>query len=67
MTTDKDGAKAVVNQAIIDGILPELYAVIDDLIDANPNVSKHLLVKARRFLPRQYRNSFEKPKEPQHG
>ena len=60
-------AKAVVNQAVIDVVLPTLYALIDELIDANPTIAKQLLVKAKGALPRQYRNSFEKPKELQNG
>ena len=51
-----------VNDAIVKAIVPMLYQIIDDLVDANPAVPKPLLVQARRILPGIYRNSFEKLK-----
>jgi hypothetical protein len=47
--------------AIIKVILPQLYSIIDRLLDGNPD--KKLIVDARRILPSNYKNSFERPKE----
>lgn len=50
-----------VNVVILKAMLPKLYSIIDRLIDGNPD--KALLIEARRVLPSNYKNSFEKPKE----
>ena len=54
-------AEASVNAAIIKVVLPQLYSIIDRLLDGNPD--KKLIVDARKILPRDYKHSFEKPKE----
>ena len=50
-----------VNVVILKAMLPKLYSIIDRLINGNPD--KALLIEARRVLPSNYKNSFEKPKE----
>ena len=57
MTDDADS----VNVVILKAMLPKLYSIIDRLINGNPD--KALLIEARRVLPSNYKNSFEKPKE----
>ena len=54
-------ASESVNITILKVMLPKLYSIIDRLIDGNPD--KALLIEARRVLPGNYENSFEKPKE----
>ena len=50
-----------VNTAIVNNYLPKLYSLIDRLLDGSPD--KALIIDARRVLPSNYKNSFEKPKE----
>lgn len=57
----KLAAAADVDAAIIEVLLPQLYSIIDRLLDGNPD--KKLIVDARKILPRGYKHSFEKPKE----
>ena len=59
MTPEQAAAK--VDAAIIKVVLPQLYSIIDRLLDGNPD--KKLIVDARKILPRDYKLSFEKPKE----
>ena len=59
MTPEQAAAK--VDAAIIKVVLPQLYSIIDRLLDGNPD--KKLIVDARKILPRDYKYSFEKPKE----
>lgn len=42
-----------VDRAIVQAILPQLYVVIDDLLDAvgEQNVDKELLIRAKKLLP----------------
>ena len=54
-------AQAAVDAEILEIVLPHLYSIIDKLLDGNPD--KALIVRARRLLPRGYKNSFEKLKE----
>jgi hypothetical protein len=54
-------ASESVHTAVVNGLLPKLYSLIDRLLDGNPD--KALLIDARRVLPSNYKNSFEKPKE----
>jgi len=55
-----DADKAAVHEAIIESVLPRLYAVIDALVDAGgQQIPKPVLAEARKLLPRQYKNSFE--------
>jgi len=49
------------DEAIIKVILPQLYSIIDRLLDGNPD--KKLIVDARRILPSNYKHSFERAKE----
>lgn len=42
-------------------LLPQLYSIIDRLLEGN--LDKKLIIEARRILPREYKHSFEKPKE----
>ena len=44
---------------IVQTLLPKLYSIIDRLLDGQ---DKALVVEARRVLPKQYKNSFEKVK-----
>ena len=57
---DEEASESV-NTAIVNRLLPKLYSVIDRLVDGNPD--KALIIEARRVLPSNYKNSFEKPKE----
>jgi putative cell wall-binding protein len=59
MTNEK--ASESVDAAIVNNYLPKLYSLIDRLLDGNPD--KALIIEARRVLPSNYKNSFEKPKE----
>ena len=59
MTPEEAGES--VNTAIVNRLLPKLYSIIDRLVHGNPD--KALLIEARRVLPGNYKNSFEKPKE----
>jgi hypothetical protein len=54
-------ASESVDVAIVNNYLPKLYSIIDRLVDGSPD--KALLIEARRVLPSNYKNSFEKPKE----
>ena len=54
-----DQAQAQVDAAIISAILPQLYVVIDDLLDHAPNAPKELVVRAKRLLPSWAPHSFE--------
>jgi hypothetical protein len=54
-------ASESVNTAVVNRLLPKLYSIIDRLVDGSPD--KVLLIEARRVLPSNYKNSFEKPKE----
>jgi hypothetical protein len=58
--TNEEASESV-NTAIVNNDLPKLYSLIDRLLDGNPD--KSLLIEARRVLPSNYKNSFEKPKE----
>jgi hypothetical protein len=58
--TNEEASESV-NTAIVNNYLPKLYSLIDRLLDGNPD--KSLLIEARRVLPSNYKNSFEKPKE----
>ena len=59
MTPEQAAAK--VDAAIVKVVLPQLYSIIDRLLDGNPD--KKLIVDARKILPRDYKHSFEKPRE----
>jgi hypothetical protein len=59
--THEELAKKIVDEAIVIRLLPQLYSIIDRLLDGNPD--KKLIVDARRILPSNYKNSFERPKE----
>ena len=61
MTKEEAEAAAKVDAAIIKVVLPQLYSIIDRLLDGNPD--KKLIVDARKILPRDYKHSFERPKE----
>ena len=56
-------ADALVNSAIIKAILPQLYVVIDDLLDHAPDAPKELIVRAKRLLPDIYPQSFAQSKQ----
>jgi hypothetical protein len=58
--TNKEASESV-NTAIVNRLLPKLYSIIDRLVDGSPD--KALLIDARRVLPGNYKNSFEKPKD----
>jgi hypothetical protein len=58
--TNEEASESV-NITILRVMLPKLYSIIDRLIDGTPD--KALLIEARRVLPGNYKNSFEKPKE----
>jgi hypothetical protein len=58
--TDEEVSESV-NTATVNRLLPKLYSIIDRLVDGNPD--KALIIEARRVLPSNYKNSFEKPKE----
>ena len=58
LTDEKAKSSATVNAAIIQVIFPQLYALIDDLLDASPSLPKPLVVRARKSLPERYKNSF---------
>jgi hypothetical protein len=58
MTSEE--ASESVDTAIVNNHLPKLYSLIDRLVDGSPD--KALLIEARRVLPSNYKNSFEKPK-----
>ena len=58
--TNEEASESV-NTATVNRLLPKLYSLIDRLVDGNPD--KALLIDARRVLPSNYKNSFEKPKE----
>lgn len=53
-------AKAAVNAAIVESVLPLLYKSIDDLITAvgPENIPKKELIYARKMLPPQYMHSI---------
>ena len=57
---DEEASESV-NTAIVNNYLPKLYSLIDRLLDGSPD--KALIIDARRVLPSNYKNSFEKPKE----
>jgi hypothetical protein len=58
--TNEEASESV-NTAIVNNYLPKLYSLIDRLLDGSPD--KALIIEARRVLPSNYKNSFEKPKE----
>jgi hypothetical protein len=58
--TNEEASESV-NTATVNRLLPKLYSLIDRLVDGNPD--KALIIEARRVLPSNYKNSFEKPKE----
>lgn len=59
----KAAATARVDHVIVEVILPQAYQAIDDLLDvAGPAVPKELLIRCKKLLPAQYRNSFEQKK-----
>ncbi len=52
-----------VASTIVAVVLPMAYAAIDDLIDvAGDRVPKELLIRCKRLLPNNRRNSFERAK-----
>jgi hypothetical protein len=59
--THEELAKKIVDEAIVIRLLPQLYSIIDRLLDGNPD--KKLIVDARRILPSNYKHSFERAKE----
>ena len=59
----QDADRSAVDRAIAAVILPMVYAAIDDLIDAaGDRVPKDLLIRCKRLLPGNRRNSFERAK-----
>jgi hypothetical protein len=63
--TSEPTPEARVDAAIVKRLVPELYGVIDELLEhAGTPLPKDVVVRARRLLPRQYRHAFEKPRTP---
>lgn len=61
----RDPDRDAVRDAILATVLPACYAAIDALIDVTDQkaIPKQLLVACRRLLPKQYKHSFEAPKQ----
>lgn len=61
MTTHANSeARSSVDRCILEVIVPDLYRCIDDLLDAaGTNAPKELVIRARKYLPGIYRNSFQ--------
>ncbi|WP_343735331.1 hypothetical protein [Acidovorax sp.] len=51
-------AKASVDAAILATILPQLYIVIDDLLDHAQGAPKELIIRAKKLLPDYCPQSF---------
>ena len=51
--------------AIVNTVLPQLYAVLNELLDhvGEAHVPKPLLIRCKRLLPAHMSHSFERPKE----
>lgn len=58
MTNDEQDT-ATVDAAIVGVILPQLYVVIDDLLDHAQGAPKELLIRAKKLLPAWAPHSFE--------
>lgn len=55
-------ANASVDAAILSAILPQLYIVIDDLLDHAKGAPKELVVRAKKLLPDYCPQSFSQSK-----
>lgn len=64
MNESLDAARAAVDRAIVRAVLPELYGVLDTLLDSITVTkdNKDAVVTARRLLPEGYKHSFSQPK-----
>jgi hypothetical protein len=49
-----------VTEEIIASVLPRCYYLINELLKAKGEIPKHLMIEAKRMLPKQYSESFEK-------
>lgn len=58
--SSKGLALAEIDSAIVHSTVPELYVVIDDLLDyVRADVPKELLIRAKKLLPNWAPHSFE--------
>jgi hypothetical protein len=58
-TVEKYLAEAAVNKGIVEGCVPELYYIIDELLNNEGHpIPKELKVQARKALPAWCSNSF---------
>jgi hypothetical protein len=48
-----------IDRAIVQALLPQLYVVIDDLLDHAQGAPKELVIRAKKLLPAIYPQSFE--------
>lgn len=55
LTDEAESVQAFVDRAIVTSLLPQLYSVINRLLDGT---DKALVIEARRLLPKVYKNSF---------
>lgn len=44
-------AQAMVDKAIVETIMPQLYVLIDDLLDHAPDAPRELVMRAKKMLP----------------
>lgn len=57
--TEQESAKASIDAAIIEVVLPLAYQIIDQLIDFDGKpIPKKLMADAKKLLPNNYKNSF---------
>lgn len=65
MKPETNESQAAVDRAIVTALLPQLYVVIDDLLDeiGESNVPKELLVRCKKLLPSYLPHSFEAKKK----
>ncbi len=57
-------AKAAVDAAIVEKVLPKAYSLIDQLMgQLGKEAPKSLVIEVGRFLPSQYKHSFSKAKK----